>query len=78
MRNEGGGFAEINDESHLFWHSLSHIRRFSSLRMTKCAVPLPPSPLNLQNPLPPLWQTIKGQHAPGANPEPLLPIEKAM
>ena len=42
-------------------------RRFSPLRMTKCAVPLPPSPLNLQNPLPPLWQTIKGQHAPGAN-----------
>ena len=53
-------------------------RRFSPLRMTKCALPLPPSPLNLQNPLPPLWQTIKGQHAPGANPEPLLPIEKAM
>ena len=47
MRNEGGGFAEINDESHLFWHSLFHIRRFSPLRMTKCAVPLPPSPLNL-------------------------------
>ena len=42
-------------------------RRFSPLRMTKCAVPFPPSPLNLQNPLPPLLQTIKGQHAPGAN-----------
>ena len=42
-------------------------RRFSPLRMTKCALPLPPSPLNLQNPLPPLWQTIKGQHAPPAN-----------
>ena len=27
-------------------------RRFSPLRMTKCALPLPPSPLNLQNPLP--------------------------
>ena len=53
-------------------------RRFSPLRMTKCAVPLPPSPLNLQNPLPPLLQTIKGQHAPGANSEPLLPIKKAM
>ena len=53
-------------------------RRFSPLRMMKCAVPLPPSPLNLQNPLPPLLQTIKGQHAPGANPEPLLPIETAM
>ena len=39
-------------------------RRFSPLRMTKCAVPLLPSPLNLQNPLPPLLQTIKGQHAP--------------
>ena len=42
-------------------------RRFSPLRITKCAVPLPPSPLNLQNPLPPLLQTIKGQHAPRAN-----------
>ena len=42
-------------------------RRFSPLRMTKCAVPLPPSPLNLQNPLPPLLQTIKGKHAPEAN-----------
>ena len=42
-------------------------RRFSPLRMTKCALPLPPSPLNLQNPLPPLWQTIKGKHAPEAN-----------
>ena len=42
-------------------------RRFSPLRITKCAVPLPPSPLNLQNPLPPLLQTIKGKHAPEAN-----------
>ena len=32
----GGGFAEIlRLRSQLFWHSLSHIRRFSSLRMTK-------------------------------------------
>ena len=38
-------------------------RRFSPLRMTKCAVPLPLNPLNLQNP-PSLLQTIKGQHAP--------------
>ena len=36
MRNEGGGFAEIlRLRSQLFWHSLSHIRRFSPLRMTK-------------------------------------------
>ena len=32
----GGGFAEIlRLRSQLFWHSLSHIRRFSPLRMTK-------------------------------------------
>ena len=32
----GGGFAEIlRLRSQLFSHSLSHIRRFSSLRMTK-------------------------------------------
>ena len=36
MRNEGGGFAAIlRFKSQLFWHSLSHIRRFSPLRMTK-------------------------------------------
>ncbi|MBD9230478.1 MAG: hypothetical protein EGQ38_00580 [Dialister sp.] len=36
MRNEGSGFAAIlRLRSQLFWHSLSHIRRFSSLRMTK-------------------------------------------
>ena len=36
MRGYGGGFAEIlRLRSQLFWHSLSHIRRFSSLRMTK-------------------------------------------
>ena len=36
MRNEGGGFAEIlRLRSQLFWHSLSQIRRFSPLRMTK-------------------------------------------
>ena len=39
IRNEGGGFAEIlRLRSQLFWHSLSHIRRFSPLRMTiRCA-----------------------------------------
>ena len=32
----GGGFAEIlRLRSQLFWHSLSHMRRFSPLRMTK-------------------------------------------
>ena len=32
----GGGFAEIlRLRSQLFWHSLSHIRRSSPLRMTK-------------------------------------------
>ena len=32
----GGGFAEIlRLRSQMFWHSLSHIRRFSPLRMTK-------------------------------------------
>ena len=36
MRNEGGGYAAIlRLRSQLFWHSLSHIRRFSPLRMTK-------------------------------------------
>ena len=36
MRNEGGGFAKIlRLRSQLFWHSLSHIRCFSPLRMTK-------------------------------------------
>ena len=36
MRNEGGGFAAIlRLRSQLFWHSLSHIRCFSPLRMTK-------------------------------------------
>ena len=36
IRNEGGGFAEIlRLRSQLFWHSLSLIRRFSPLRMTK-------------------------------------------
>ena len=36
MRNEGGGFAAIlRLRLQLFWHSLSHIRRFSPLRMTK-------------------------------------------
>ena len=36
MRYEGGGFTEIlRLRSQMFWHSLSHIRRFSPLRMTK-------------------------------------------
>ena len=30
--------------SQLFWHSLSQVRRFSPLRMTKCAVTLPLNP----------------------------------
>ena len=35
-RQIGDGFAEIlRLRSQLFWHSLSHIRRFSPLRMTK-------------------------------------------
>ena len=35
-KGSGGGFAEIlRLRSQLFWHSLSHIRRFSPLRMTK-------------------------------------------
>ena len=35
-KGSGGGFAEIlRFRSQLFWHSLSHIRRFSPLRMTK-------------------------------------------
>ncbi|MBD8953633.1 MAG: hypothetical protein EGQ71_01110 [Dialister sp.] len=35
-RQIGGGFAAIlRLRSQLFWHSLSHIRRFSPLRMTK-------------------------------------------
>ena len=36
VQGSGGGFAEIlRLRSQLFWHSLSHIRRFSPLRMTK-------------------------------------------
>ena len=38
----------------------------------------PAKPSEPVEPAPPFWQTIKGQHAPGANPEPLLPIKKAM
>ena len=38
----------------------------------------PAKPSEPVEPTHPLWQTIKGQHAPGANPEPLLSIEKAM
>ena len=38
----------------------------------------PAKPSEPAEPAPPLWQTIKGQHTLGANPEPLLPIEKAM
>ena len=35
-RQIGGGFAEIlRLRSQLFWHSLSQVRRFSPLRMTK-------------------------------------------
>ena len=54
-------------------------RRFSPLRMTKCAAPLPPSPLNLQNPLPPSLANNQGAaRPPPANPKPLLPIKKVM
>ena len=36
ISNEGGGFAEIlRLRSQLFWHSSSHIRRLSPLKMTK-------------------------------------------
>ena len=50
MRNEGGGFAEIlRLRSQLFWHSLSHIRRFSPLRMTKCAAPPRPTYRTCEN-----------------------------
>ena len=36
VQGSGGGFAAIlRLRSQLFWHSLSHIRRFSPLRMTK-------------------------------------------
>ena len=38
-------------------------QRFSPLRMTKCAVPLPPSPLNLQNP-PPSFANNQGAARP--------------
>ena len=47
MRSGGGGFAAIlRLRSQLFWHSLSHIRRFSPLRMTKrgdARIPTSPS-----------------------------------
>ena len=36
VQGSRGGFAAIDGlGSQLFWHSLSHIRRFSPLRMTK-------------------------------------------
>ena len=36
VQGSRGGFVEIlRLRSQLFWHSLSHIRRFSPLRMTK-------------------------------------------
>ena len=38
----------------------------------------PAKPSEPAEPAPLLLQTIKGQHAPGANSEPLLPIQKAM
>ena len=46
MRNGGGGFAEIlRLSSHISDKPFFNIRRFSPLRMTKCAVLLP---LNLE------------------------------
>ena len=67
-RQISSGYAAIlRLRSQLFWHSLSHIRRFSPLRMTKCAAPPPALPIESAKTL---SQIIKGQHAPGANPSP--------
>ena len=66
MRNEGGGFAEIDDEvAAVLAFVISHATFFSAqddeMRRTT-----PAKPSELVEPAP-LLQTIKGQHAPGAN-----------
>ena len=71
-RQISSGYAAIlRLRSQLFWHSLSHIRRFSPLRMTKCAAPPPTLPIEPIEPAKTLSQMIKGQHA-GGEPSPRI------
>ena len=51
---------------------------FAQVRNDEMRRTTPAKPAKPAEPAPPLLQTIKGQHAPGANSEPLLPIKKAM
>ena len=78
MRNEGGGFAEIDDEvAAILAFVISHTTSLAAQDDEMCSA-TPAEPSEPAEPAPLLLQTIKGQHAPGANSEPLLPIKKAM
>ena len=62
--NEGGGFAEIDDEvaaipAFVISHTTSLAAQDDETGRTTPAKPAKPA-----EPAPPLWQTIKGQHAP--------------
>ena len=66
MRNEGGGFAEIDDEvaailAFVISHTTSLAAQDDETGRTTPAKPSEPVDA------PPLLQTIKEQHAPGAN-----------
>ena len=67
MRNEGGGFAEIDDEvaavlAFVISHTTFLAAQDDEMRHTTPALPIEPAKT--------LSQIIKGQHAPGANPSP--------
>ena len=70
MRNEGGGFAEIDDEvaavlAFVISHTTFLAAQDDEMRRTTPALPIEPI-----EPAKTLSQIIKGQHASGANPSP--------
>ena len=66
MRNEGGGFAAIDDEvAAVLAFVISHTT-FLAAQDDETGRTTPAEPSEPVEPAP-LLQTIKGQHAPGAN-----------
>ena len=67
MRNEGGGFAAIDDEVAAVLAFVISYTTFLAAQDDEMRRTTPAKPSEPVEPAPPLLQTIKGQHAPRAN-----------
>ena len=78
MRNEGGGFAEIDDEvAAVLAFVISHTTFFSAQDDEMCSA-TPAEPSEPAEPAPFFCRQSRGSTPPGLTFEPLLSIEKAM